>query len=926
MKSKLNLLVLVSFLMLVGSVATFAQGPSAVIRVEAFSPQEIHDLGWTSPPSNGLKVVGKGELVYLSGHEAGGEAVNSYTWSLESVPEGSNAVLDSTDKAMTTFIPDTTGKFVVKLTITTPSGSAETNITITAANYVGVGTVGGQTPDASIGQCGLCHSATTSAWQETGHATMFEEAIDGQKSPYYRESCIECHTVGFNEAETADNGGFDDVAHQLGWTFPETLEPGNWDNIVTNFPQLATLANIQCENCHGPGSLHKGNKEAIDVTLDEGVCGRCHEEAPYHRKNTQWKRSAHSVGIGFAAGRTSCAECHSGYGFIHKVDPATTLEQTTGFPQISCQVCHDPHSAELEHQLRTLDDVTLNNGKTISFGGPAKLCMNCHKSRRNAEEYVTEYHRYFGPHYSNQTDMLAGTNAITFGMYIPSSTHRDVVEEACVSCHMAQTPGKDEDGNPLPGRDYVGEHTFAMHWDGGTPDDPSDDVDNVTPCVTCHGQMDSFEDIKAREDYDGDGNLEAAIEELDGLLEQVGMMLPPLGDPNVEVTPQFNALQLKAAYNYFFVKEDGSHGVHNYQYAINLLKVTKTALTYGILNAGTIEKIADVPNDQGKQVRIVWNRFGGDGVSDNPITFYALWRRVDDMTVGTNNENPVYKSFDKIPVEASGIPTGTQIEMDGTLWDFVGSVPAAGLDMYSTTAPTLFDSTKVDGLHWSVFRVSGHTAIPTVYAISPPDSGYSIDNLAPMAPSGFVGQETETGIALSWNEPVDEDFKYFALYRSTTSGFDPHSTEPLATITENNFIDADVAIGTTYYYRLSAFDFSGNESDYTDELATVVTRVDGGAEKGVPTDFALMQNFPNPFNPSTAIRFALPYAAKITLNIYNLQGILVRSLVSDKLNAGYHNIIWDGRDSAGQLVSAGTYICRLTSGSESITKKMVLLK
>ncbi len=907
----------------------FAQGPVAVIKVEAFSPQELHDLGWVSPPSTGLKVVGRGELVYLSGHEAGGEEITSYLWAFASLPDGSNAVLDSTTTALTTFRPDTTGEFVVQLTITTASGTADTTIRIISANYVGVGTIGGATPDFSKGQCGACHGDKAAEWQQTGHATMFTEAIDGLKSPYYREYCIQCHTVGYDTTAVAVNGGFDDVARELGWVFPDTLKAGNWDDIVTNFPDLAQKANIQCENCHGPGSLHLGNKANIDVTLDEGLCGKCHEEEPYHRKNIQWKQSGHSEGIAFAAQREDCAGCHSGYGFIKRTDPGNRLSQSTGFPQVTCQVCHDPHNAGFEHQVRKMDAVTLNNGEVVEFGGAGKLCMNCHMSRRDAKTYVTEWRRFFGPHYSNQADMLAGTNAIDFGLHIPGSNHKNVVKDACVTCHMAPTPAAGE-----PGRDQIGEHTFAMHWDGGTPDDPSDDVYNVAACQQCHGTIQTFDDIMAKEDYDGDGVIESAQDEVKGLLDAVAMLLPPLGEPTVAietnptVDPNYTPLQLMAAYNYLFVKEDGSYGIHNYQYAVNLLKATHRALTTGDLAAGTIESITDVPNDQGKQVRIVWSRFGGDGVGNTPIQFYAIWRRVDDMGVGGGNQPQnvaVFDSFANLPANLLTPGSTVRVQFEDGLWDFAGQVPAAGLEKYSAIAPTLFDSTKVDGMHWSVFMVSGHTEIPAIYAVSAPDSGYSVDNLAPQPPTNLVGQETEAGVQLAWSEPVDADFKYFAVYRSASPNFDLTGMEPIAKITENEYVDTEVSIGTTYYYKVTSFDFAGNESLPSEELPLVVTAITDGVPV-IPETYELLQNYPNPFNPSTVIRFGLPEPTEVKVVVYNLLGVPIRVLADGRFGAGYHNLIWDGRNDRGEAVSGGTYLYRLETDGHVFIRKMVLIK
>lgn len=895
-------------LMLCGTLA--GQTPQAVIVVEAWSPQDLADAGRTTHPSTGLKVVGMEEQVYLLVTESGGQEITAVEWTLTTRPTGSTAALDSTDTERTTFRPDTTGQYIIDVEITTAGGTASSSVTITSAKYVGVGTVGFGTPDIALGQCGVCHSGNTETWSETGHATFFEEAIDGLKSPGYNEDCIQCHTVGY--FENTRNGGFWDVANRVGWEFPATLEPGNWDNIYLSYPGLETVSNIQCENCHGPGSLHFGDVTRTDVSLDEGVCGRCHEEDPYHFKNTQWLRSGHSsTELASVANRTTgCQDCHSGWGFIAKVDPASDLTLKSGFPQISCAVCHDPHSGRQgEHQIRDQDNVTLGDGTVITKGGKGMLCMNCHIGRRDAIDYAQEFQNNFGPHHSNQADMLFGTNVITFGMYVPNSTHRDALANTCVDCHMFTTPADGEDGH-----NEIGEHTFAMSIKG---------VDNIAACARCHGEdLQSFEDIIAREDHDGDGDIENYIAELDGMLERVGNLLPPDG-PDVVVTNQYSKLQLNAAFNYLCITNDASNGAHNFQFAINLMKLTESALTYGILTEGEIENVGDVPNDQGKQVRVTWTRFGGDGVSDNPVLNYGVWRRVDqpaEPLADVNGSVPPLKSPNLSATEVAGLGVGTRLQLDATQWDFVGSVPSSTQESYNAVVPTLFDSTLADGQRWSVFMVSGHTALPAVYAITEPDSGYSVDNLAPASPANLNGNAAANAIALSWNASLDPDFNYFALYRGASPGFDPAASKPLAQITENSYVDGDISVGTTYYYRVSAFDFSGNESGYSDEFSFLITSVEGDP-RVLPTEFALEQNYPNPFNPTTTINFALKESSPVTLIIYNMLGEEVMTLIDDQLEAGTHRVSVSASD-----LNSGIYFYKLRAGSFTAVRKMIVMK
>lgn len=90
--------------------------------------------------------------------------------------------------------------------------------------------------------------------------------------------------------------------------------------------------------------------------------------------------------------------------------------------------------------------------------------------------------------------------------------------------------------------------------------------------------------------------------------------------------------------------------------------------------------------------------------------------------------------------------------------------------------------------------------------------------------------------------------------------------------------------------------------------------------------FALDQNAPNPFNPTTTIAFNLDRAGQASLKVFNVRGQLVRTLVDGRLAAGPKQVVWDGRDDAGAAVASGTYLYRLQSGDQVQQRKMLLLK
>ena len=93
-----------------------------------------------------------------------------------------------------------------------------------------------------------------------------------------------------------------------------------------------------------------------------------------------------------------------------------------------------------------------------------------------------------------------------------------------------------------------------------------------------------------------------------------------------------------------------------------------------------------------------------------------------------------------------------------------------------------------------------------------------------------------------------------------------------------------------------------------------------------PLSYKLLQNYPNPFNPTTTIMYEIPSTGKVTLEIYDILGRRVATLVNNVQRQGRYNIIWNGRNSAGQTVSSGVYFYRLQSGNFINIKKMIMLK
>ncbi len=94
----------------------------------------------------------------------------------------------------------------------------------------------------------------------------------------------------------------------------------------------------------------------------------------------------------------------------------------------------------------------------------------------------------------------------------------------------------------------------------------------------------------------------------------------------------------------------------------------------------------------------------------------------------------------------------------------------------------------------------------------------------------------------------------------------------------------------------------------------------------MPKEFQLSQNYPNPFNPTTTIEFALPIDTDVRLEVYNILGQRVATLINERLGAGYHSILWDGRNASGEEVASGVYFYRIITDKFIKSKKMVVLK
>jgi len=195
----------------------------------------------------------------------------------------------------------------------------------------------------------------------------------------------------------------------------------------------------------------------------------------------------------------------------------------------------------------------------------------------------------------------------------------------------------------------------------------------------------------------------------------------------------------------------------------------------------------------------------------------------------------------------------------------------------------------------------------------------------------FTAVANENSVKIAWQTATEVNNYGFEIERKPSfvslsgSGYSPSSWREIGFVAghgnsntpiDYSFVDKNPIGATKFYYRLKQIDVDGKYK-FSDALL-VKLKVQNKVE--------LMQNSPNPFNPSTSIKFFIPFQSDVTIKVYDLLGREVVTLINKRMNKGYHIVFWNGKDKLGNQVSSGIYLYRLTAGGFSETKKMTLLK
>ncbi len=296
---------------------------------------------------------------------------------------------------------------------------------------------------------------------------------------------------------------------------------------------------------------------------------------------------------------------------------------------------------------------------------------------------------------------------------------------------------------------------------------------------------------------------------------------------------------------------------------------------------------------------------------------HVIWK--DDY--GNNNGNNLrYKYDDQVPLAPQNLTS--YLEPDPSCNNCHGSGPGIRLDWNKNNEPDLS--------HYIIYRAEEEGNCNDCHQSSNSNPEDSLSNPDPLNETITLEQDCP---ALS-GEITDFTTSKVEVETGCQSGLESTQKldfEAIWAWPQNWWMDQNIQEDYTYIYYVTAVDATEHESS---ESNFTLTYVPQGLSKGlvpfsgavVPKIFFLYQNHPNPFNPVTTIRYQVPKETSVRIEIFNVLGQKVRTLVNEFKAEGYYSVEWNGKNDFEQPLPSGIYLYKMTAGSFSETKKMLLLK
>jgi lysophospholipase L1-like esterase len=363
------------------------------------------------------------------------------------------------------------------------------------------------------------------------------------------------------------------------------------------------------------------------------------------------------------------------------------------------------------------------------------------------------------------------------------------------------------------------------------------------------------------------------------------------------------------------------------------------------------------PNNQGAaaMARVLYETLTGDTISEAKDENVAKGKAVasngsvDEARFGDGNLNDGDRSTLWIkagfPAQAV-VDLGSVNDLDLFQVDFAGYAGAGfqfavetcetygdwstAVDMMARTDTSVVAMEKVDSLRARYVRLTvtgasaprGDTsAVAELRAVRPNPGGAHAPVLAGRTVKVL---SSATQIELNVVSPNGEDGAWM-LFRKLSSEAEFKAVTGFragGSVTRLEYIKKGAS---ARYYTVAFLNNVLIASD-TVEVGPAATAVAEREAGPGPHGFALLPNFPNPFNPSTTLAFALPYRARAALRVYDVRGRLVRELVNGDFPVGMHRLSWDAKDGSGLAVPGGVYVARLESDGQKLARKILLVR
>jgi photosystem II stability/assembly factor-like uncharacterized protein len=334
------------------------------------------------------------------------------------------------------------------------------------------------------------------------------------------------------------------------------------------------------------------------------------------------------------------------------------------------------------------------------------------------------------------------------------------------------------------------------------------------------------------------------------------------------------------------------------------------------------------------------------------LSFGASWGTVYEDTSPGAHLNAIHM-FDEDNGFAIGNPVGGQWVLlsttdGGANWSSTGSLSQNGsetgfansldwtgnqMGWFGTNNNRVYNTTD-GGNSWQPYTTSFTNS--TTVSFTDEQNGIASGDATDKSIDGGLTWTTASGqiagnvVAGSAVKGVDGRW-YFIFGNEVYKTYDQGDNFVMDYMQTNNFNSIDVEliqVGENFWVTGYAVGEMGTIAKYVELLlATDVEEI----ETYIPESYTLKQNFPNPFNPTTTIEFALPFASDVKLSIYNILGQKVITLLNEQRSAGNHSVVWNATDSYGSKLSSGIYFYKLNAagidGNEFVDiRKMVLLK